>query len=111
MYGLVAVICIFAGLEVKLSQNIIKLGLVACIAVWCLVLLPEFYAWIQMGMPTITGSMKAEEPHIEYTWEFLGLVLCVVVLGMHLHAQEHNEMAKKVDMHSSQEQHKVDSAC
>jgi hypothetical protein len=44
MYGLVAVICIYAGLEeVKLSQKIIKLGLVACI-VWCLVLLPEFYA-------------------------------------------------------------------
>jgi hypothetical protein len=110
MYGLVAVVCINAGLEVKISQNIIKLGLVAC-TVWCLVLLPEFYAWIQMGMPTITGSMKAEEPHIEYTREFLGLVLCCVVLGMHLHPQEHNEPPKKVDMRSSQEQHKVDSAC
>jgi hypothetical protein len=110
MYGLVAVVCIYAGLEVKISQNVIKLGVFAC-TLWCLALLPEFYAWIQMGMPTITGSMKAEEPHIEYTREFLGLVLCGVVLGMHLYPQERNEPAKKVDMHSSQEQHKVDSAC
>ncbi len=39
-------------------------------------LLPGFINWIQMGMPTITGSMKAEAPHIELTREFLGLVIC-----------------------------------
>ena len=110
MYGLVAVVCIYAGLERKISQSIIKFGLVAC-GVWCMALLPEFYAWIHMGMPTITGSMKAEEPHIEYTREFLGLVLCGLVLGMHLHPQEHDKHAKKMDTYPVQQQHKIDSAC
>lgn len=41
--------------------------------IWLLTLLPDFIHWVQMGMPTITGSMKAEAPHIELTREFLGL--------------------------------------
>ena len=43
---------------------------------WMLSLLPDFVSWVQMGMPTITGSMKAEAPHIELTREFLGLLIC-----------------------------------
>lgn len=43
---------------------------------WMLSLLPDFISWVQMGMPTITGSMKAEAPHIELTREFLGLLIC-----------------------------------
>lgn len=54
-------------------------GLAVC-AIWMATLIPDFVNWIQMGMPTITGSMKAEEPHIELTREFLGLVVCIAAL-------------------------------
>ena len=49
-------------------------GIVVCFIVLGTIL-PEFIAWIKMGAPTITGSMKAEAPHIEYTREFLGILL------------------------------------
>ncbi|MEM1217110.1 MAG: transmembrane 220 family protein [Bacteroidota bacterium] len=53
-------------------------GLLVCAAGFCW-LLPHFYEWIKMGMPTIASSMKAEAPHIELTREFLGLVILLVV--------------------------------
>jgi hypothetical protein len=37
--------------------------------------------WARMGFPTITGSMKAEEPHIEVVREFLGLLIAVLALS------------------------------
>ncbi|MFN0013648.1 MAG: transmembrane 220 family protein [Saprospiraceae bacterium] len=48
---------------------------------WAISLLPEFVDWINMGAPTIVGSMKAEEPWIEYTREFLGLGLAALACG------------------------------
>ncbi len=56
------------------------LGIGICV-VWMLSILPEFINWISMGMPTITGKMKATEPHIEFTREFLGLGLAAAALG------------------------------
>ena len=46
-------------------------------------LMPEFMNWINMGAPTITGTMKTEEPHIELTREFLGLLICILAMGFH----------------------------
>jgi hypothetical protein len=48
-----------------------------------LTLLPGFINWLRMGMPTITGSMKAEEEHIEVVREFLGLFLALLAM-LHL---------------------------
>lgn len=56
------------------------LGIGVCLG-WMISILPEFINWVQMGMPTITGQMKATEPHIEYTREFLGLGLSIGALG------------------------------
>jgi len=56
------------------------LGIAVC-AGWLISILPEFIHWVQMGMPTIVGKMKATEPHIEYTREFLGLALGMGALG------------------------------
>ena len=47
---------------------------------WLLGLIPEIWQWIQAGMPNIAKEMKAESPHIEYTREFLGLLLIVLVV-------------------------------
>ncbi len=46
-------------------------------------LLPKLIEWIKMGMPNIAGSMKAETPYIEFTREFLGLLLAGLVFFWH----------------------------
>ncbi len=79
LYTFVAVVFTFAAFG-KLNKYVL-LGGIGLSLVWTLLLLPEFINWISMGMPTITGSMKAEEPHIEYTREFLGLFICAAALG------------------------------
>ncbi|MBK6933141.1 MAG: transmembrane 220 family protein [Saprospirales bacterium] len=40
---------------------------------WAGFLAPEFWNWLQMGAPSIVGSMKAGTPYVEFTREFLGL--------------------------------------
>lgn len=62
---------------------LIRLGLLGCI-IGLGILLPDFLDWLSSGAESITQSMKTEKPHIELTREFLGLVICALVLGMHL---------------------------
>ena len=45
--------------------------------------LPDFIQWVQDGMPSITGSMKAASLYIELVREFLGLFLAGLCLGFH----------------------------
>jgi hypothetical protein len=44
---------------------------------------PAFAQWISNGMPSIVDEMQASSPHIEYVREFLGLILCLIVLIFH----------------------------
>ncbi len=53
----------------------------AVAALWAATLLPGFLDWLRQGMPSITGQMKAESPHIELVREFLGLILCALAFG------------------------------
>lgn len=57
------------------------IGGLAIIVIWMATLLPDFINWVNMGMPTITGSMKAESPHVELTREFLGLLIAGIAVG------------------------------
>lgn len=50
------------------------------LTVWMVSFIPELVSWMGMGMPTLVGSMKAEEPHIELVREFGGLFLAVISL-------------------------------
>lgn len=52
--------------------------------VWGTSLLPAFHYWIDMGMPSLVGQMKADAPLVEEIREFFGLVLCVLVLSAYL---------------------------
>ena len=54
-------------------------------SIWTLSFVPDFWHWIQMGSPSITGKMKAESPEIELVREFLGLVICDTALGIWLY--------------------------
>ncbi|MEM1323238.1 MAG: transmembrane 220 family protein [Bacteroidota bacterium] len=81
LYCLVAIISLLAA-SGRYFKWLILGGLGICL-VWLALLLPDFINWINGGMPSITSSMKAEEPHIELTREFLGLVICIAALIFH----------------------------
>lgn len=80
-YGFIAGISAFAIFN-KYNLSLLKFGLAVAIF-WMLTLIPDFIRWLQMGMPTIAASMKAEAPHIELTREFLGLLICISALVFH----------------------------
>ena len=81
LYSFVGIVCFFAAYQ-KYHRGVLVLGMLIGLG-WGLFLLPEFIQWLNMGMPSITGSMKAEQPHIEFTREFLGLLICLAVLTYH----------------------------
>lgn len=76
LYGSVSALFILAALG-RSSRVATWLTLIAAL-VWAAALLPEFVAWLRMGAPTIVGTMKADKPWIEYTREFLGLVMAAI---------------------------------
>jgi hypothetical protein len=78
LYGFVAIMAALAAFG-RYHRGALLLGIAICL-VWLGTLLPMFVQWIRLGMPNIAGSMKATEPHIEYTREFLGLFLCLLML-------------------------------
>lgn len=73
LYGLTA-LAFLISVKRNLPKRILQAGLLG-IGIAMLLLLPDFVNWVEMGMPTITASMKAEAPHIELTREFLGLLI------------------------------------
>lgn len=80
-YGIVSFVAIrafFGGLRplVALMPALLLFG-------WWCTYIPDFGQWLSDGMPTITGSMKAESPHIELTREFFGLLIIWVTLGIY----------------------------
>jgi len=54
--------------------------LAVLLTAWLFTLVPDFVDWVLMGAPSVVGSMKAEEPHIELVREFGGLFLGVASL-------------------------------
>ena len=80
-YGVVAFVAVryfFGGLRfvVPLLPALLLFG-------WWTTYVPDFARWVADGMPTITGSMKAEAPHIELTREFFGLLICWGTLAVY----------------------------
>ncbi len=81
LYGFVAVISAFAAFG-KYNELSLRLGMLICV-LGMLMLLPDFIDWLNNGAASITGSMKAESPHIELTREFLGLAVTLAALVWH----------------------------
>jgi hypothetical protein len=78
IYGFVAYICGLAALG-KYNKRFILIGL-GILSVYTLTYIPDFIAWIKMGMPSIVETMKAEKSYVELTREFGGLMICDIVL-------------------------------
>ncbi len=79
MYGSVSAIAVWWAVS-RPPRWFIYLALTASV-LWMGSLLPDLITWINEGMPTITGQMKAESPHIELTREFFGLMICSLTLA------------------------------
>lgn len=79
IYLLVAGICGFAAFG--RYNHWLTLATLIGLSIYWLILLPDFISWFSEGMPTITGSMKAESPHIELVREFLGLLILMGAVG------------------------------
>jgi len=58
-----------------LKFPVITLVVLIMLGIWLATYFPSFITWIQDGMPSITGSMKAETPYIEHVREFGGLLI------------------------------------
>ncbi|HZV69234.1 MAG TPA: transmembrane 220 family protein [Saprospiraceae bacterium] len=78
IYSYTGVICAFAAWN-KYNMWTIILGIVVLLY-QMFRMFPAFSQWISAGTPSIVGEMKASSPFIELVREFLGLVVCMVVL-------------------------------
>ena len=76
-YGVMSLIYILLALRKKFAFYLSVLMLIVSV-VYMGFILPEIIKWIKDGMPSIVQSMKATIPSIEYTREFLGLLLCLI---------------------------------
>ena len=76
-YGVMSLIYILLAFKNKFAFHLAILMSIICL-VSMAVILPEIFQWMKDGMPSIVQSMKAEIPTIEYTREFLGLLLCLI---------------------------------
>ncbi len=81
LYSYIALISGMAAFNIR-HKWMIGIGLAICI-IWNLILLPDFFNWLQTGAESIVEEMKAEKPHIELTREFLGLAICILTLCFH----------------------------
>lgn len=75
-YFAVVVIIIFRNV---LPKYMIEIAIVLYMIAF-LSYIPNLMNWINEGMPSITGSMKAESPFIEYVREAGGLLIVVLAL-------------------------------
>lgn len=53
------------------------LGICIFFGLCMLLYIPDVISWFKDGTPSITGSMKAESPFIEFVREFFGLGICL----------------------------------
>ena len=74
LYLYTAGVCGFAAFG-KYNRIVLWAGL-AVISAWVALTIPDFFDWMKMGRPNIAGQMKANEPYIELTREFFGVLMC-----------------------------------
>lgn len=82
LYLLVAAVALLAFLE-RAHGWLAIVGLLLAL-VWGTSLLQALHTWIDMGVPSLVGQMKADAPLVEEVREFFGLVLCVLVISAYL---------------------------
>ena len=61
-----------------LSFPTLSLVILIMLGIWLATYVPAFITWLEDGMPSVTGTMKAETPYIEHVREFGGLLISFV---------------------------------
>jgi len=74
-YLLVSILVILWGLGKSVRLPLLIAAILY--SIWMLTYIPDVLAWIQEGLPSITGSMQAESPFTEFVREFFGLAICL----------------------------------
>ena len=84
IYGAMVVVCVMAVFKVYNKRVLIILSVV--FIVYCVVLWPGVAEWFQQEDKSVLFDdvMKMEYPYIEESREFLGLLICLVVLAFYL---------------------------
>lgn len=77
-YGITALLFVIAAFG--RSQRTAIGGIALILFLWMCTMFPGMVDWFQLGMPSITGEMKATDIHVEVVREFLGLLIAVVAL-------------------------------
>ena len=62
----------------SLSFPTLSLVILIMLGIWLATYVPAFITWLEDGMPSVTGTMKAETPYIEHVREFGGLLISFV---------------------------------
>lgn len=75
------------------------LTLIVLYTVGLLLYVPDLWSWIQQGLPSITGSMQAESPFIEFVREFFGLAICLLALVIYWLKSRRDEQHADVQTH------------
>ena len=78
IYGAVGIIAGFAAFR-RFNMWVILLAILVVLYKMFMYFTP-IAQWIDMGMPSIVGEMKATAPYIETTREFFGLIICLLAL-------------------------------
>lgn len=79
LYGAVAVLYILAALG-RSHRRGAQAGFMVAL-VWAATYVPAFLNWLNIGAPSIVGTMKAETLYVELTREFLGLLLAAAAFA------------------------------
>ena len=90
LYGGAAALFAAAALQ-RLFRPAAWLWLIGSL-IWAGLLLPDFIHWLNLGMPSIVETMKAEKPWVELTREFLGLSVTAAACGWLLWSKRHVQL-------------------
>ena len=78
IYGGISILCFVSAFR-KIPRSLLSFSILG-ILIYTVILVPEIISWIEVGTPSITESMKAKDPYIEYAREFFGLVISLIAL-------------------------------
>ena len=84
IYGAMAVLCVLAAF--RIFYKWLNIGLLIVFAVYCVFLFSGVSEWMQQDDKSMIFDdvAKMQHPFVEESREFLGLVICMVVLAVHL---------------------------
>jgi hypothetical protein len=84
IYGSVAVSCVLAAFEIYSPKFLIALA--ALLVIYSLTFIQGVMTWLGTEDKTTLFSeeMKAQFPYIEESREFLGLWICILILGLYI---------------------------